>query len=330
MAFQLSRSILWVVLCSFATINCSRNPEPTSEPVAVSKDQSLTKLGNQYAKDGLLREAAEMYRKALAKNPSNMVALRNLGMVQVRTGEYKNAIRNLEKAIVKFPADFDANYHLAEAYRGEDRFADAIFRYQIALKQQPNNRKALKALSWSYFKIRFFSEGLASVQKFRVAHPEDEQGDIIAARILIKLKREKEALHILQESAHGKKEEFAPYFESVKGDAYLSMNDLRSAETSYRAALKAEPLLAGALFGLGKILVSQNQVDQGIDFMERASRIMPKLTEVYFYLGKAYATKDPKKSKANYLKFAKEAANDPELLALVSEAKNAVAVYKPK
>lgn len=289
------------------------------------KELTLVNQGNQYARDGLFREAIETYKKALTLQPSNMLALRNYGIVLVRTGSYKNAIKNLEKTLEKFQDDFETNFYLAEAYRGENRYADAIFRYRIALRVRPDNQKALKALSWSYYKTRLYSESLATAQKLRSSFPEDEQADIIAARVLVQLKREDEALALLSRSPHSNKEHQIPYYENVKGEAALSLGKLNTAEKHYRAALKAEPLLASALFGLGRILVSRNQIDQGIEYMERAIRIMPKLTEAYLHLGRAYAAKNPKKSKQYFLRFTREAANDPEMLAYISEAKNAIA-----
>lgn len=58
----------------------------------VTTQQSPSLLqGNQYARDSLFREALESYKKALKEEPNNPVIRRNMGIVQVKIGDDKNA-----------------------------------------------------------------------------------------------------------------------------------------------------------------------------------------------------------------------------------------------
>jgi tetratricopeptide (TPR) repeat protein len=150
---------------------CATTPKPEHLP-----------LGNQYAKDGLLREAAEEYKKAIAEKPQLAAAHRNLGMVLVKLGDYKAASRHLEQAIGKYEKDFDANYYLGESYRAQDKYAEAIFRYKKALKLKDGDVRAMKPLAWSYFKIRYYSEALVTARELQKAAPEDDQVGVILAR----------------------------------------------------------------------------------------------------------------------------------------------------
>src|SRR4051812_20895010 len=79
-----------------------------------TEKKNYVATGNQYAKDGLLREASESYKKALAQKSNNQTAHRNLGMVLVKMGDYKGASKHLEKAMGRYEKDFDANYYLGE------------------------------------------------------------------------------------------------------------------------------------------------------------------------------------------------------------------------
>ncbi|MDB2447453.1 hypothetical protein N9W79_02380, partial [bacterium] len=83
------------------------------------------KLGNEYAKDGLYREAATFFSKALAVNEKNHHARRNLGVVQVKLGLYQKAIYNLEDSVQHLSKNFQNNYYLAEAYRASNSFDKA-------------------------------------------------------------------------------------------------------------------------------------------------------------------------------------------------------------
>ena len=126
-----------------------------------TSERDFVTVGNELAKDGLLRESAASYRKALRQNDRNATAHRNLGMVLVKLGDFKGAIQHLEKSIGAYEKDFDANFYLGEAYRAENQFAEAIFRYKQALTIKPKDTRALKPLAWSYFKIRYYTEALS-------------------------------------------------------------------------------------------------------------------------------------------------------------------------
>jgi len=285
------------------------------------KNHNLVKLGNEYAKDGLLREAVETYRKAINMDPNDRVARRNLGIVLVKAGSYEDASAQFEKVIGSFENDYEVNFYLAEAYRANKKYAEAIYRYKKALTIKPNNTKAQKALAWSYFKIRYYSQALDLAVKLKKAEPKDPQVAIILSRTLLKLNKKTAALKILNRSKSYAKEESLPYFQSVEGDILLAMGKCSTAIGVYREALKVQPLLAGALLGLGQCHLEVGQVSQAITYMERAVRIKPDLIDALYLLGKAYENTSPQKSMKFYKKFRQQASKDPEFLDQVSEAK---------
>ncbi len=281
-------------------------------------------VGNQYARDGLLREAVEAYKKEIAQKPQNMTAHRNLGMVLVKSGDYRGAVRYLEKSMAKYDDDFDANYYLGEAYRAQDKYSEAIFRYKKALKIKENDPRALKPLAWSYFKIRFYSEALATANDLQKFAPDDDQTGIILARTLLKLNRAKDALAVIENA----KKKIAPgsraYYASVEGDAFYDMGNRKAAENAYKEALKIQPLLAGALLGLGRTSLDDGKTKLAINFMERAVRIRPKLTEAHYLLGKAYEPINREKSLKYYQYFRKQASADPEFVAKLTEVREKI------
>ena len=295
---------------------------------ATAAKPNPVQTGNQYAKDGLLREAVESYKKALSEQPANPVAHRNLGMVLVKTGDYKAAVKHLEKAMGHYESDFDANYYLGEAYRGLDKYSEAIFRYQRALKINESDPRALKPLAWSYYKIRYYSEALTTARELQKVAANDDQTAIIVARTLLKLKRSREALATIRSARKTIAKESRPFYASVEGDILLELGDVSGAETAYRDALKEQPLLAGALLGLGRISLNAGRSKQAITYMERAVRIRPKLTEAHYYLGKAFEGIDRNKSLKYYQYFRRQAVADPEFIARISEVKKRVAALQ--
>lgn len=291
---------------------------------ATTNDKSYLSAGNQYARDGLLREASEAYKKALAQKPGDVTAHRNLGMVLVKMGDYKAASRHLEKAMKRYERDFDANLYLGESYRAQDKYAEAIFRYKRALKLKDGDLRALKPLAWSYFKIRYYSEALAVAKSMQKIGKSDDQVAIIVARTLLKLKRSREALATIQSAKKTIARSSKPFYNSVEGDILYDLGKPEEASKSYREALKDQPLLAGALLGLGKCMIEKGDTKQAISYMERAVRVKPRLTEAHYLLGKAYEPTDKAKSLRYYQYFRRQASSDPEYIGYLSDVKRRI------
>ena len=326
---------------SLVLISCSHSPAPIAKkevssqkrkPNRVKRSSKIAKKpskkdlhlkkGNQFSIDGLYREAIHEYREVLNIEKNNLAAHRMIGIIHVKTGEYRKAIRHLEKNINKLESDFEANFYLAEAYRTQDRYGDAIFRYKFALTQKPNHKLTLKALSWSYYKIRYYKAALETSIKLKKVSPRDIQSTIILARVLNKIGKPQKALSQIRKALLSSPKEYKPYLNSVLGDVFLGMNNVKKAEASYKAALKEQPLLAGALLGLAKTTLEQGgPPDVAITFLERAGRIKPSLFETFFYLGKAHKDKKPKVSKKYRKKFRQLASGDPEYNEQLSEVR---------
>ncbi len=103
------------------------------------EQNGLFEQGNELAKDGLLREASQSYRKLLKQQPNHVKARRNLGIVQIKLRNYAAGVRNLELIANKFETDFTTNFWLAEGLRSVERNADAIFRLRRLSKQNLMN-----------------------------------------------------------------------------------------------------------------------------------------------------------------------------------------------
>jgi tetratricopeptide (TPR) repeat protein len=284
----------------------------------------LISQGNQFARDGLLRESVSSYKQALAAEPANMTAQRNLGIVLVKAGDYTSAVSYLEKSMSVYNDNFDANYYLAEAYRALDNYGEAIFRYKSALKIQKDDPKALKSLAWCYYKTRYFTEALNISQKLLVSNPRDDQVPIIVARVYLRLKRSGEALALVRKYGARVSGSSQPYYWSVEGDILNERGETAEASQVYQRALKSQPMLAGALLGMAKIHLAQGKTNLAVDHLERAVRIKPRMFEAHYYLGCALESTDPKRALRYFAFFRKNSASDPEHLDLIQDAKKRI------
>lgn len=71
------------------------------------------------------------------------------------------------------------------------------------------------------------------------------------------------------------------------GNAFLALNRLDEAETSYRQALRIKPDDADACFNLGNALRNLHRFDEAVDNYRRALEIRPGYAEAYSNLGNA-------------------------------------------
>ncbi len=288
--------------------------------------------GNRYARDGLFREAVQSYKRALVDSPHDELVNRNLGIVYVKIGDYSKAIEHLEKSLKKYDSNFEANFYLGEAHRAKNNYGKAIYRYTRALEADEKSVKALKSLSWSYFMARFYSEALTTAKSLQKLAPNDAQAAIILARTNLKLGRLPQALAMIKRAQTLTNKNNLPYLKSVEGDILFKMEKYDQAEELYRDVLKDQPLLAGALLGLGKCMIERkHNVPLALEYMERAVRLKPRMSEGLYLLGKHYENRDPEKSKKYFESFKKFAATDPEYLDEVFEVRNhPVKVAKPE
>ena len=304
------------------TLSSSDDEPYYTEPETQAKKKDIYYLnqGNEYILDGLFREAIESYKKALSINQNNHHAQRNLGIAQLKSKLYKKALKNLSHIEPYFDSDFDTHYFLGEAYRANDNYSKAIFQYQKALTIKPNDPKTLKSLSWSYYNIKYYSEALNTAKTLYRLTPKDSQVIIILSRIFLKTNRQDLALSLIKKAKSQASEESLPFYLSVEGDIYSSLKKYNLAINTYKKALSAQPLLPGALLGIGEcMLITGQDKLKAIGYIERSLRIRPGTAEAYYLLGKAYANIDKVRSKKYFNSFKLKASKDPEFIAKISD-----------
>jgi tetratricopeptide (TPR) repeat protein len=289
-----------------------------------TSSESSFALANKYARDGLLSEAIEHYKRALKGGKHKDAIFRNMGIIQVKIGDYRSAVNSFTQAEKKFDDDFEFNFYKAEAHRALKQYDKAIYHYTRADNLRPNQGRVQKALAWTYFQIRYYAKALTIGKQLLKNHKDDNQVYLIVARTLLKTNRDESALKVLNAAKKHANQTEMSYIKSIEGDIYLNRKSYDEAARAYRYALKKQPLLAGALYGLGQCLVQDKQIDRGIKYLERAMRVRPDHAETYLSLGNAYKLKNDSKYKSYMKQFIKLSANDPELLGEAEKIKESL------
>jgi tetratricopeptide (TPR) repeat protein len=109
-----------------------------------------TKLAMTYLSDANPMKAIGMLREVLAQDPENELALFNMGMLSIQSGQYDRAVERLEKLVALYPKHTQGHLLLGMAYKesGERKKARDQFEKVKLLDTDPS----VQATADSYLK----------------------------------------------------------------------------------------------------------------------------------------------------------------------------------
>src|SRR6476469_9755687 len=119
------------------------NAIPTALPNALPNElQEVAVAARKNVEQGKYRTAEKQYQTVLAKDPKNLDALSNLGVVYFRTGKIRSAESTLKKALAIAPNDDFVLTTLGIVHYRQSRFDDALEELRKAIEINPNSATA--------------------------------------------------------------------------------------------------------------------------------------------------------------------------------------------
>jgi arylsulfatase A-like enzyme/Tfp pilus assembly protein PilF len=103
---------------------------------------ALNALGNAYTMAGRLGDAAAIFQRLIAADPSNALAYENLGMTQLEAKDVRNAEASLRRAIELDPSLAGAYTALGVVLANTGRLAEAVDAWKKALALDPSDQNA--------------------------------------------------------------------------------------------------------------------------------------------------------------------------------------------
>lgn len=189
--------------------------------------EPMAHIGLLEARQEHYKEAVPFYRRALAINP-NVPGLRlDLALALFKGGELKDAIPEFEalrrNAAPNSPDAQRATVLIGMSYYGLADYGKAAPYLKEAADADPNNLELLLALEHSYLWSHQFKYVLDVYHRILTLNPDSAEADMVA------------------------------------GEAMDEMKNNAGATEMFRAAVKADPRLPNAHFGLGYLLWTQKQ-----------------------------------------------------------------------
>ncbi len=130
--------------------------------------QEIAVAARENVEQGKYRIAEKQYETVLAKDPKNLDALSNLGVVYFRTGKIRSAESTLKKALAIDPNDDSVLTTLGVVHYRQSKFDEALEELRKAIELNPNSATAHNYL------------GITASQKGRQQEAEKEMLQAIA------------------------------------------------------------------------------------------------------------------------------------------------------
>lgn len=206
----------------------------------------------EFARGGYFAEAIEAFREVLSHNPGNFNALMNLGKVYTATGKQQ----------------------LAAAW------------YLKALKLDPRNIHALKALANSYADIGMHSLASQITDQVKASNPDqiegfpkytrsliknDPRGIEPLAAALIEEGLNSEALAVVQSGIAQQSDIAVLYL--LQGDVFKTMGQYQQALESYQTGLNKEPQSPAPFIRIGDLYLASGQTTAAIEEYKKALKV---------------------------------------------------------
>jgi len=143
---------------------------------------ALEDLGLLFLQSGEQEKAEDALRRAVAINPTGIVALTRLGSTLITCGRSAEAVDVLARARAVAPDDPQVAYALAHAHLESSEFDAAVTAADAALELRPDDPPTLIVKGVALFQLARYPEAVAALDAAVAAMPEDANAWFHAGR----------------------------------------------------------------------------------------------------------------------------------------------------
>jgi predicted O-linked N-acetylglucosamine transferase (SPINDLY family) len=262
-------------------------------------------------RSGRFKEAADLYRQVIKRDPSNHHALHSLGIVEASAGNLDEAVRLMSRSLAFQPANVDFIENYATVLCQAGNFPEAADAAEKGLKVHPSP-KLLYISATSLSKTGRHDRALARFAALLAREPRHIAALNDRAISLAELERYDEALASIDTAIQAMPNFAEAYLN--RGNIYRRMNRFQEAIAAFEKAVQFNNNLAAAWLGLGNTLRDMRLFDKALQAYDRAIAIDGKLAEAWF--GRASAARDLKNFEVAIAAYEKAIARDPDIPAL--------------
>lgn len=222
-------------------------------------------LGESYQKQRNLPDAADAYVKSIAAKPDYYPAYQNLADVYKGQGRFNDAIVILKKSLPQFsPPKGETYTELSWYYSLTNRDEDAVQAALGGVQFSPGNYAAHTNLCRAYNGVKKFDLALASCTRALRLKPNDGETNFYMGRAQDSLGKTADAARSYKKAIVGLTEytKQNPDFTDgfyLLGNALLADNQIEKAAAANRRAVELSPGFAKARYNLAIIYLAQKK-----------------------------------------------------------------------
>ncbi len=209
-------------------------------PLQAQSTESLMNQGNMLLSNGAFDQAVSVFRKVIARDPSNFEAQFNLGYAYLNRGRYSNAVTEFKRALQINPASAECWSNIAMAYESLGQSQNAINALYRAVQQNPRNITARINLATMYGQKKMLGKAIAQYKQILQIDGTNLDATVNLAKCLISQGKYKEAKHYLKSAMAINPNDAEAYWEYGN----ILWNKDKNAEgaiTNYRKAIALKP-----------------------------------------------------------------------------------------
>ena len=213
---------------------------------------------------GRYTEALEWARQFLQKDPDGGETRKVSGLARFMLGDRAGAERELQRASILLPRDFDAHYYLGRVYFEKSKLSLALESFRSAIQVDPHSVKAHNHLGQTLEGLTHFEEAKDAYQNAIELEEEGKQRSewpyYNLGTLLLAEGDAEQAVTLLERALE--RNPSSMQTRTKLGAAYSAASQLENARQQLREAVLAEPSNADAHYQLGRVLMKLGLEDQ--------------------------------------------------------------------
>lgn len=254
-----------------------------------SKESHL-KRANEYFAAQKYVEANLEYLNVLRLDPTNTVALRNLGLLYHDEGRMVQAFVLLQKVKEFDPADVEVRLRLGQIYVVGRKTAEAQEEARFILSRQPTRADAMVLLADTAGTTNEIQALLAELEKFRSAASGAPEFHVARGTLLFRNGNQKESEEAFRQAL--KLDPRCTGAHVGLANLFWLNRDLAQADQSFQAAVQTSPLRSKARLRYADFKVKTKEREAGKRMLEEMTKNTPDFLPAWIELAElAYGEK---------------------------------------
>ena len=237
-------------------------------------------------------EAKDVFLQAVAEDPTNPENYIHLGNSEANIGEYDEAIKSFEKALLLNKKSIDALFGIGNVYFLKEDRISAIEYYNKAEECGSLSSEMYEIMAGVFSSENDYNQALRCINKAIKANPLDARLYLSKVTYFMELDRPQQALETLKELNTLLPDTYESY--SLLLEVYIQTKNFEEAEKLIAKGVERFPTDENIAFLKIKLLVTEEKDDEAIEYIKQlktdeiidATKDEVAMQESYIYLRK--------------------------------------------